>query len=96
MFDAYLERITNEAYYNNEPDQRVLEEIEEVKEELKDTVNILRSISSEEGMPEYLHLMSLDEGESNNMKDEILELLCEKEELEEKLEELEEMAYGSN
>ena len=31
MFDAYLERITNEAYYNNEPDQRVLEEIEEVK-----------------------------------------------------------------
>ena len=20
MFDAYLERITNEAYYNNEPD----------------------------------------------------------------------------
>ena len=96
MFDAYLERITNEAYYNNEPDQRVLEEIEEVKEKLKDTIDILRSISSEEGMPEYLHLMSLDEGESNNMKDEILELLCEKEELEEKLEELEEMAYGSN
>lgn len=96
MFDAYLERITNEAYYNNEPDQRVLEEIEEVKEKLKDTTDILRSISSEEGMPEYLHLMSLDEGESNNMKDEILELLCEKEELEEKLEELEEMAYGSN
>lgn len=96
MFDAYLERITNEAYYNNEPDQRVLEEIEEVKEKLKDTTDILRSISSEEGMPEYLHLMSLDEGESNNMKDEILELLCEKEELEEKLEELEEMAYGSD
>lgn len=96
MFDAYLERITNEAYYNNEPDQRVLEEIEEVKEKLKDTIDILRSISSEEGMPEYLHLMSLDEGESNNMKDEILELLCEKEELEEKLEELEEMAYGSH
>lgn len=96
MFDAYLERITNEVYYNNEPDQRVLEEIEEVKEKLKDTIDSLRSISSEEGMPEYLHLMSLDEGESNNMEDEILELLCEKEELEEKLEELEEMAYGSN
>lgn len=96
MFDAYLERITNEAYYNNEPDQRVLEEIEEVKEKLKDVVDSLRSISLEEGMPEYLHLMSLDEGESNNMEDEILELLCEKEELEEKLEELEEMAYGSN
>lgn len=36
MFDAYLERITNEAYYNNMPDQRVLEEIEEVKEKLEE------------------------------------------------------------
>ncbi len=95
MFDSYLERITNEAYYNNEPDQRVLEKIEEVKERLEDVVDILRSISSEEGMPEDLHLMSLDEGESSDMEDEILEFLCEKEELEEELEELEEMAYGS-
>lgn len=82
MFDAYLERITNEAYYNNEPDQRVLEEIEEVKEKLEDV---------EDG----LHLMSAEEGVSDHMEDEILELLCEKEELEEKLEELEEMAYES-
>lgn len=96
MFDEYLVRTTNEAYYNNEPDQRVLEEIEKVKERLEDVVDTLRSISSEEGMPKYLHLMSLDEGESNDMEDEILELLCEKEELEEELEELEEMAYGSN
>lgn len=82
MFDAYLERITNEAYYNNEPDQRVLEEIEEVKEKLED-------------VEDDLHLMSAEEGVSDHMEDEILELLCEKEELEEKLEELEEMAYES-
>lgn len=83
MFDAYLERITNEAYYNNEPDQRVLEEIEEVKEKLED-------------VEDDLHLMSAEEGVSDHMEDEILELLCKKEELEEKLEELEKMAYGSN
>lgn len=83
MFDAYLERITNEAYYNNEPDQRVLEEIEEVKEKLED-------------VEDALHLMSAEEGVSDHMEDEIQELLCEREELQEKLEELEEMAYGSN
>ena len=83
MFDAYLERITNEAYYNNEPDQRVLEEIEEVKEKLED-------------VEDDLHLMSAEEGVSDHMEDEIQELLCEREELQEKLERLEEMAYGSN
>lgn len=83
MFDAYLERITNEAYYNNEPDQRVLEEIEEVKEKLED-------------VEDDLHLMSAEEGGSDHMEDEIQELLCQREELQEKLEELKEMAYGSN
>ena len=71
MFDAYLERITNEAYYNNEPDQRVLEEIEEVKEKLED-------------VEDDLHLMSAEEGVSDHMEDEIQELLCEREELQEK------------
>lgn len=83
MFDAYLERITNEAYYNNEPDQRVLEEIEEVKEKLEDVEDDIYSMSAEEGMSDY-------------MEDEIQELLWKKEELREKLEELEELAYGSN
>lgn len=83
MFDAYLERITNEAYYNNMPDQRVLEEIEEVKEKLED-------------VEDDIYLMSYEEGMSDHMEDEIQELLCQREELQEKLEELEEMAYGSN
>lgn len=83
MFDAYLERITNEAYYNNEPDQRVLEEIEDVKYRLEDIEGDLTRMSYEEGM-------------SNDMEDEIQEFLCEREELQERLEKLEELAYGSN
>lgn len=83
MFDSYLERITNEAYYNNEPDQRVLEEIEEVKEKLED-------------VEDDLHLMTAEESMSDDMEDEIQELLCEREELQERLEKLEELAYGSN
>lgn len=83
MFDSYLERITNEAYYNNEPDQRVLEEIEEVKEKLED-------------VEDDIHLMTAEEGMSDYMEDEIQELLWKKEELREKLKKLEELAYGSN
>lgn len=83
MFDAYLERITNEAYYNNEPDQRVLEEIEDVKYRLEDIEGDLTRMSYEEGMSDY-------------MEDEIQEFLCEREELQERLEKLEELAYGSN
>lgn len=83
MFDSYLERITNEVYYNNMPDQRVLEEIEEVKEKLED-------------VEDDLHLMTAEESMSDDMEDEIQELLCEREELQERLEKLEELAYGSN
>ena len=79
MFDAYLERITNEAYYNNEPDQRVLEEIEDVKYRLEDIEGDLTRMLCEE-----------DTG------DEFQELQCQREELKEKLEELEGIAYGSN
>lgn len=83
MFDEYLVRTTNEAYYNNEPDQRVLEEIEDVKYRLEDVEGDLTRMSYEEGM-------------SDDMKDELQELLCKREELQEKLEELEGIAYGSN
>ena len=83
MFDEYLTRITNEAYYNNEPDQRVLEEIEDVKYRLEDIEGDLTRMSYEEGM-------------SNDMEDELQELLCKREVLQEKLEELEGIAYGSN
>lgn len=83
MFDAYLERITNEAYYNNEPDQRVLEEIEDVKYRLEDVEGDLTRMSYEEGVPD-------------DMEDELQELLCKREELQEKLERLEELAYGSH
>lgn len=82
MFDEYLVRTTNEAYYNNEPDQRVLEEIEDVKYKLEDVEGDLTRMSYEEGM-------------SDDMKDELQELLCKREELEEKLKELKELAYGS-
>lgn len=82
MFDAYLERITNEAYYNNEPDQRVLEEIEDIKYRLEDVEGDLTRMSCE--------------GMSDDMEDELQELLRRREELQEKLEKLEEMAYGSN
>lgn len=83
MFDAYLERITNEAYYNNEPDQRVLEEIEDVKYRLEDIEGDLTRMSYEEGM-------------SDDVEDELQELLYQREELQEELKKLEEMAYGSN
>ena len=79
MFDEYLTRITNEAYYNNEPDQRVLEEIEDVKYRLEDIEGDLTRMSYEEGM-------------SNDMEDELQELLCKREELQEKLEKLEGIA----
>nr|DAS58863.1 MAG TPA: hypothetical protein [Caudoviricetes sp.] len=82
MFDTYLERITNEAYYNNEPDQRVLEEIEDVKYRLEDIEGDLTCMSYEEGM-------------SNDMEDEFQELQCQREELKEKLEKLEGVAYGN-
>lgn len=82
MFDEYLTRITNEAYYNNEPDQRVLEEIEDVKYRLEDVEGDLTRMLCEEGM-------------SNDMEDEFQELQCQREELKEKLEKLEGMAYGS-
>lgn len=83
MFDDYLTRITNEAYYNNEPDQRVLEEIEDVKYRLEDVEGDLTRMSYEEGVPD-------------DMEDELQELLCKREELQEKLERLEELAYGSH
>ena len=83
MFDEYLVRTTNEAYYNNEPDQRVLEEIEKVKEKLED-------------VEDDIYLMLAEEGMSDHMEDEIQELLWKKEELREKLKKLEEMVYGSN
>ena len=82
MFDEYLTRITNEAYYNNEPDQRVLEEIEDVKYRLEDVEGDLTRMLCEESM--------LDD-----MEDEFQELQCQREELQEKLEKLEEVAYGS-
>ena len=50
MFDEYLTRITNEAYYNNEPDQRVLEEIEDVKYRLEDVEGDLTRMLCEESM----------------------------------------------